>query len=103
MVLQTVLELKKVLSIHLVVALIFNITEIPKEKLVLIDQYIQRNVKLASLTPSDTLGSFVDKDLFSDVTLRTRDGGEVRAHKIVLAAKSKYDTLHSSLTVFSVS
>jgi len=53
----------------------------------------------------DELVSFLDEEAFSDVTLRTSDGSEIRAHKVVLASKSRYALLkHNRLTlVFNIS
>ena len=57
-------------------------------------EYLSRNEKLQSMSLPDELASFMNVGYLSDVTLRIKDGEQIRAHRIVLAAMSRCAFIH---------
>jgi len=54
------------------------------------NEFFSRNKKLKSMILEDELVRFLDEDILTDVAIHSRDGTLImRAHKIVLAARSR--------------
>mgnify|MGYP002480484924 FL=1 len=49
----------------------------------------------------DELATFLDEERLSDVTIQTQDGVVIRAHKIILAARSRYLAVKDFLNIYS--
>ena len=52
-------------------------------------EYLLRNKQLRSTRVPDQLVSFLNEEYLSDITIRSRNGEQMRAHRIVLAATSR--------------
>ena len=62
-----------------------------KRDMTLTDEYLTRNEQLQSMISYNELTTFLAEDTFADLILRTSmDGKITKAHKIVLAARSRF-------------
>ena len=52
-------------------------------------EYLLRNKRLRSTIVPDQLLSFLNEGYLSDITIRSKNGEQMRAHRIVLAAMSR--------------
>ena len=53
-------------------------------------EYLTRNKQLRSKTLPDQMVLFLNEGSMPDVTLISKNGEQMRAHRIVLAARSRY-------------
>ena len=56
-----------------------------------ISEYLSRNKQLRSISVPDGLVSFLNEGYLSDITIRNKIGEQMRAHRIVLGARSRCD------------
>ena len=54
-----------------------------------IRKYLKRNLSLTKRNHTDELIELLKKETLTDVTLHTQDAKAIRAHKIILAARSR--------------
>ena len=62
-------------------------------------EYLSRNEKLQSMSLPDELVSFLNTEYLSDMTIRSKNGEQIRAHRIVLAAMSRCAFIFSDLSL----
>ena len=54
-----------------------------------LSEYLSRNKQLRSMSVPDEMASFLNERYLSDVIIKCKNGEQMRAHKIVLAAMSR--------------
>jgi len=82
----------KVLSESLKVNSTLTYLEVHPETDVSIEfgEYLSRNKQLRSTSVPDEMISFLNEEYLSDIIIRSKNGEQVRAHRIVLAAMSRF-------------
>jgi len=55
-----------------------------------VNESLWRNQKFANMIFVDKLVDFFDQETLTDVELKTVDGTTIKAHKVVLAARSRF-------------